>query len=63
VVTALSSDIQRKVALIISHSADPRFPLSAPKILAAHTRLIAFLGSSKIKGECRAFRTGGVYYV
>ena len=29
-VSASSSDIQRKVALMNSHSTDPRFPLSAP---------------------------------
>jgi len=54
-----ASDIQRKVVSMISHSTDPRFPLSAPNHWRPNTCLVPW-GSSKIKGECKAFCTGGV---
>jgi len=50
VVTALSSDIQRKVALIISHSADPRFPLSAPKKYWRPTLVLLLFGFKQDQG-------------
>lgn len=58
-VSASSSDIQRKVTLIISHSINPRFPLSAPESVA-HTHVLCFLGSARPRGEYKVFCTGGV---
>jgi hypothetical protein len=55
-----SSDIQRKVTLIISQSTSPRFPPSAPKRLVAHTRVLCFLGSARPRGNIKAFCIGGV---
>jgi hypothetical protein len=46
--SASSSDIQRKVYLFFSHSNNPRFPLSAPNTLVAHS--LSYLGFSKLKG-------------